>query len=74
LPFIGFIFLLESGSVIIQLLSKRIRHKKVFLSSPIHHHFQAIGWPETKIVMRFWLIAGVMAAVGLMIFLLDKNI
>lgn len=74
LPFIGFIFVLESGSVIIQLLSKRFRHKKVFLSSPIHHHYQAVGWPETKIVMRFWLIGGVMAAIGLMIFLLDKNI
>ncbi len=74
LPFIGFIFVLESASVIIQLLSKKLRHKKVFLSSPIHHHYQAIGWPETKIVMRFWLIAGVMAAIGLMIFLLDKNI
>ncbi|MFA7702826.1 MAG: phospho-N-acetylmuramoyl-pentapeptide-transferase [Patescibacteria group bacterium] len=74
LPFIGFIFMIESGSVIIQLLSKRFRHKKVFLSSPIHHHFQAIGWPETKVVMRFWSVAGVMAAIGLMIFLLDKNI
>lgn len=74
LPFIGFVFVLESASVIIQLLSKKFRHKKVFLSSPIHHHYQAIGWPETKIVMRFWLIAGVMASIGLMIFLLDKNI
>ncbi len=74
LPFIGFIFALESVSVIIQLLSKKFRHKKVFLSAPIHHHYQALGWPETKIVMRFWLIAGIMAAVGLMIFLLDKNI
>lgn len=74
LPFIGFIFVLESVSVIIQILSKRIRKKKVFLSAPIHHHFQALGWPETKIVMRFWLIAGVMAVIGLIIFLLDKNI
>ncbi|PIT94847.1 phospho-N-acetylmuramoyl-pentapeptide-transferase [Candidatus Falkowbacteria bacterium CG10_big_fil_rev_8_21_14_0_10_39_9] len=74
LPFIGFVFVLESGSVIIQLLSKKFRHKKVFLSAPIHHHYQAIGWPETKVVMRFWLIAAVMASVGLMIFLLDKNI
>jgi phospho-N-acetylmuramoyl-pentapeptide-transferase len=73
LPFIGFIFVLESGSVIIQILSKKFRHKKVFLSAPIHHHYQAMGWPETKVVMRFWLVAGVMAAIGLMIFLLDKN-
>jgi len=73
LPFIGFIFLIESLSVIIQLASKKIRKKKVFLSAPIHHHFQALGWPETKIVMRAWLIAALVAAFGLMIFLLDKN-
>ncbi len=74
LPFIGFIFIIESFSVIIQLLSRRFRHgKKVFLSAPIHHHFQAIGWSESKVVMRFWLMSAVIAAVGLMIFLLDKN-
>lgn len=74
LIFIGFIFLIESLSVIIQILSKKIRHKKVFLSAPIHHHFQAIGWPESKVVMRFWVIAGIAAAMGLIIFLLDKTI
>jgi phospho-N-acetylmuramoyl-pentapeptide-transferase len=73
LPFVGLVFVIESLSVIIQLLSKKIRGKKVFLSSPLHHHLQAIGWPETKIVMRLWLIAGVAAAVGVMIFLLDIN-
>jgi phospho-N-acetylmuramoyl-pentapeptide-transferase len=74
LPLIGFIFVLESASVIIQLLSKKLRRgKKVFLSAPIHHHLEAKGWPETKIVMRFWVIAGVSAGVGLIIFLLDKS-
>jgi len=73
LPFIGFIFVIESVSVIIQILSRKIRHKKVFLSAPIHHHFQAKGWPESKIVMRFWLISGIMAVVGLMIFFADKT-
>lgn len=74
LPFIGFIFMIESISVIIQLTSKKLRHgKKVFLSAPIHHHFQAIGWSESKIVMRFWVIAGMTAILGLIIFLLDKN-
>lgn len=74
LPFIGFIFMAESISVIIQLTSKKIRHgKKVFLSAPIHHHFQAIGWSESKIVMRFWVISGTIAILGLIIFLLDKN-
>jgi UDP-N-acetylmuramyl pentapeptide phosphotransferase/UDP-N-acetylglucosamine-1-phosphate transferase len=74
LPFIGFIFMVESISVIIQLVSKKLRHgKKVFLSAPIHHHFQAVGWSESKIVMRFWVISGMTAIFGLIIFLLDKN-
>ena len=71
LPFIGFILVIESLSVIIQIISKKFRHKKVWLSTPIHHHFEAIGWPEPKIVMRFWLISGVMAMIGLIIFLTD---
>ncbi|MFA7087747.1 MAG: phospho-N-acetylmuramoyl-pentapeptide-transferase [Patescibacteria group bacterium] len=74
LVFIGLIFLIESGSVIIQVISKKIRGRKVFLSSPIHHHFQAIGWPESKVVMRFWVISAIGAVIGLMIFLLDKKI
>ena len=71
---IGFIFLIESLSVIFQILSKRIRHKKIFLSSPIHHHYQALGWPEPKVVMRFWVISGIGATIGMIIFLLDKQI
>jgi phospho-N-acetylmuramoyl-pentapeptide-transferase len=73
LPVIGLVFMLETVSVLIQLTSKKLRGgKKVFRSSPIHHHLEAIGWPEPKIVMRFWVIAGVSAAIGLVIFLLDK--
>lgn len=75
LPFIGSIFIIESSSVIVQMISKKLRNgKKVFISSPIHHHFEAKGWPEPKIVMRFWVIAGVSASIGLVIFLLDKTI
>ncbi|MEI6835609.1 MAG: phospho-N-acetylmuramoyl-pentapeptide-transferase [Candidatus Falkowbacteria bacterium] len=74
LPFFGFVFMAESISVIIQLTSKKLfKGHKVFLSAPIHHHFQAIGWCESKIVMRFWVIAAVTSSIGLMIFLLDKN-
>ena len=55
------------------MISKKLRKgKKIFLSSPIHHHLEAIGWPEYKIVMRFWLISGVTAVMGVIIFLLDK--
>ncbi len=74
LPFIGFILVVESGSVIIQLLSRKIRRKKIFLSTPIHHHFEAIGWPETKVTMRFWIIGGVMAVIGLIIVFIEKII
>lgn len=74
LPVIGFIFVLESASVIIQVISKKLRSgKKVFRSAPIHHHFEAIGWPEQKVVMRFWLISVVMAFVGIMLYLIDKT-
>jgi phospho-N-acetylmuramoyl-pentapeptide-transferase len=69
---IGSIFVLESVSVILQLSSKKLRGKKIFLSAPIHHHFEAIGWSEAKIVMRFWVVAAVSAVIGLVIFLLDR--
>ncbi len=72
LALIGSIFVLEAVTTILQILSKKIRKKKIFLSAPIHHHLEAIGWSEAKIVMRFWVIAGVSAAAGLVIFLLDR--
>ena len=71
LPIIGFIFVLEALSVIIQISSKKLRKKKVFLSAPIHHHLEAQGWPETKIVMRFWVISAVLAVIGATIVLLE---
>lgn len=73
LPFICFILVIESLSVIIQLASKKFRHKKVFLSAPIHHHFEALGWTEPKIVMRFWITSYFMCAVGLIIGLLGMG-
>ena len=72
LPLIAFVLVFESGSVIIQVLSKKFRGKKIFLSTPIHHHFEAMGWPETKVTMRFWIISAVTAAIGLIIGLLGK--
>lgn len=67
LPVIGILFVVEAGSSLIQILSKRFFGKKVFLSAPIHHHLQAIGWPETKVTMRFWVIANVAAVVGIVL-------
>lgn len=72
LPVIGFLFVVESLSVIVQLVSKRVFKRKVLISSPIHHHLEARGWPEPKIVMRFWIIAGVTAVIGVILFLMDK--
>ncbi|MFC1651641.1 phospho-N-acetylmuramoyl-pentapeptide-transferase [Patescibacteria group bacterium] len=74
LPIIGFVFVVETLSVIIQITSKKLRKgKKVFLSTPIHHHFEALGWPETKVTMRFWVIGVVMAAIGLVLGLIGMG-
>ena len=73
LPIIGLVYVAETGSVIINRLSRKLRHgKKVFLSSPIHHHFEAIGWPETKVTMRFWVVGQVSAVLGLIVFLIGR--
>lgn len=73
LPIIGSVFVLESGSVILQALSKKIRGRKLFRSTPIHHHLEAIGWPEPQIVMRFWVISGVSAVLGVILALVDRT-
>lgn len=54
---IGFIFVIETMSVILQIGSYKMRNKKIFLMSPIHHHFEVKGWSENKIIIRFWIIA-----------------
>lgn len=70
LPIIGLLLVMESGSVILQLLSKKFRGKRIFKAAPIHHHFEAKGWPHYKITMRFWVIGVVAAIVGVAIRLL----
>lgn len=72
LPFFAFILMVESLSVIIQVFAKKLFGQKIFLSTPIHHHFEARGWHETRVTMRFWIMNGVMASLGLIIFLLDR--
>lgn len=64
LPIIGILFVVEAGSSLIQIFWKKVFHKKLLISAPIHHHLEAKGWGEAKIVMRFWVIAGVFAIVG----------
>jgi phospho-N-acetylmuramoyl-pentapeptide-transferase len=58
----------------VQVLHKKIKKRKLFLSTPIHHHFQAIGWSEPKIVMRFWVISAITASIGIVLFLLDRGL
>lgn len=65
LPIIGLPFVVEAGSSLIQLFSKKFFHRKIFISAPLHHHLEAKGWGEAKIVMRFWIIAGVCAILGI---------
>lgn len=73
LPIIGFVFVVEAGSSVVQIFSKRVFKRKIFLSAPIHHHFEAIGWPETKVTMRFWVIGAVAATIGLVLGLIARG-
>ncbi len=66
LAIVGGIFVAEALSVIIQVGSYKLRHKRVFLCSPLHHHFEYKGWPETKVVLRFWIIGFVLGMLGLL--------
>lgn len=75
LPIIGAVFVAEAGSVILQVASKKLRNgKKIFRISPIHHHFEAIGWPETKVTMRFWVMGQVAGVLGLLLFILGRKL
>lgn len=74
LPVIGFMFVIEAGSSLLQIASKRLLHRKIFISAPIHHHLEAKGWPETKVTMRFWVIGAVFGFVGLILALTGGNI
>jgi phospho-N-acetylmuramoyl-pentapeptide-transferase len=74
LPVIGFILLIESVSVLVQIFWKKVFKRKLFQSTPIHHHFEAIGWSEPKVVMRFWVISAVASALGVILAILDKTL
>lgn len=72
LPLFMFIPVIESVSVLLQMASKKIFKKKIFRSTPLHHHFEALGWHESQITMRFWIISALACGLGLVIFFLDK--
>lgn len=74
LPVIGLLFVAEAGSSLLQIGSKKLRAgKKIFKVAPIHHHFEASGWPETKVTMRFWILGQVVGVLGLILFLIGRK-
>ena len=71
LPAIGGLFVLVTLSVVIQVASFRLFHRRVFRMAPIHHHFELIGWPETTVIIRFWILAGMSTALSIGVFFAD---
>ena len=63
---VGFVFVMEAASVILQVASFKLTGKRIFKMSPIHHHFELMGWAESKVINRFWIISIISAMVGLM--------
>lgn len=74
LPIIGILFVVEAGSSLIQIVSKKFFKKKIFLSAPVHHHLEAIGWPETKVTMRFWVIGCIAGSIGVVLALAGGHV
>ncbi len=73
LPIIALLLVVESVSVLLQWLWRYVLKKKLFLSAPLHHHLEALGWTESQIVMRFWIVAALSSVVGLIIFMMDRG-
>jgi phospho-N-acetylmuramoyl-pentapeptide-transferase len=71
LPILGALFVAETLSVIIQVAVFKRTSKRILLMAPVHHHFELLGWPETRIIIRFWLMCGFAAAMALGIFYAD---
>jgi phospho-N-acetylmuramoyl-pentapeptide-transferase len=69
---VGGLFVVEALSVMIQVFSFRFFHRRVFLMTPIHHHFELLGWSETKIIVRFWLVAAILAGAGVTLYYLGN--
>ncbi len=69
---IGFLFVAEALSVIIQVVYFKRTRKRIFLMSPLHHHFEKKGWSETKVVIRFWIVTAVLAGIGFILFFMSR--
>jgi phospho-N-acetylmuramoyl-pentapeptide-transferase len=72
LPIVGALFVFETLSVIVQVGSFRLFHRRVFRMAPVHHHFELGGWPETTVIIRFWILAIMSMAVALGLFYADS--
>jgi phospho-N-acetylmuramoyl-pentapeptide-transferase len=71
LPIVGGLFVLETLSVVVQVVSFRLFHRRIFRMAPIHHHFELLGWPETTVIIRFWILAALFTALSVGIFYAD---
>jgi phospho-N-acetylmuramoyl-pentapeptide-transferase len=71
LPIIGGLFVLETLSVMVQVASYRLFHRRVFRMAPFHHHFEMMGWPETTVIVRLWILGALFTGLGLAIFYAD---
>ena len=71
LPILGLVFVVETVSVILQVASFRLFGRRIFRMAPIHHHFELMGWPETTVIIRFWVVCGICVAAALGIFIGD---
>jgi phospho-N-acetylmuramoyl-pentapeptide-transferase len=67
LPIIALVFVIEAGSSVLQIFSKKVFHRKIFAAAPVHHHLQVAGWEKTKVTMRFWVVGQVCAALGVIL-------
>jgi phospho-N-acetylmuramoyl-pentapeptide-transferase len=71
LPIVGGVFVMVTMSVVVQVLAFRLFHRRVFRMAPIHHHFELMGWPETTVIVRFWILAGLSTALAMGAFYAD---
>jgi len=69
---IGGIYVIETLSVVLQVASFKLRGKRIFKMAPIHHHFEMLGWSETKVMVRFWIVTGVLAGLGFALFFFES--
>jgi phospho-N-acetylmuramoyl-pentapeptide-transferase len=71
LPIIGGVFVMETVSVVLQIGSFRMFGRRIFRMAPLHHHFELGGWPETTVIIRLWIVAGLFTALGLGLYYAD---